>query len=284
MKILFLEFDLEKKDIIIYSGIALICLLISAALFYYVYQRQEARREYVNQQIAIADSLATAQAEADSLLLLAEAEATAKTTEDASKPLFDLDDPNLTDEERMILKMQQLMYNLKYGEPEPPEAIVDVVVENPVLDYRALLDSTIVIMNAQIDSLQNIISVNNDNNDLLKSSIVYKDGQIVDLGDAIAKLDARIKELRAEIERLNQPPPPPPPPPPAEPVKEPDYRQIARIYNNMDAKKVASLMQEMSADKSVRILKAMNQRKKSQVMAALPPGVATRYARLLMDI
>jgi len=282
MKILNFEFDLEKKDIIIYSGIALICLLITIALFYFVYQKQEARREYVNQQIAIADSLAAAQAEADSLLLLAEA--TAKTTEDATKPMFDLDDPDLTDEERMILKMQQLMYNLIYGEPEPPEAIVDVVVESPVLDYRALLDSTIVVMNAQIDSLQNIISVNNDNNDLLKSSIVYKDGQIVDLGDAIAKLDARIRELRAEIERLNQPPPPPPPAAPAEPPKEPDYRQIARIYNNMDAKKVASLMQEMSPDRSVRILKAMNQRKKSQVMAALPPGVATRYARLLMDI
>jgi len=284
MKLLGFEFDLEKKDIIIYSGIALICLLISAALFFFLYQRQEARRDYVNQQIAVADSLAAAQAEADSLLAMAETEASAKAADEQSRPMFDIDNPDLTEEERAILRMQQYFYNLKYGEPEPPEAIVEVVVESPVLDYRALLDSTIVIMNAQIDSLQHIISTNNENNDLLKSSIVYKDGQIVDLGDAIAKLDARIRELRAEIERLNQPPPPPPPPPPAEPTKEPDYRQVAKIYNNMDAKKVASLMQEMSAERSVRILKAMNQRKKSQVMAALPPGVATRYARLLMDI
>jgi len=274
MKIL--KWEIDTKDLIIYGSMALFFLLVDFALIYVVIQRQEVRKEKEAEQVAVADSLAIAEAYADSL---AAAEEAAQQAE-GKRPMFDVDNPDLTDEERSFLLFQQALYNLQYGEPEPPEAIVEVVVEPPMLDYKTLLDSTVVVMNAQIDSLQQIIDQKNQDKDNLETTIVSRDGQIGELGNSITNLNAKIDSLRAEIIVLQTPPPPPP----AKEEKEPDYRQMAKIYNNMDAKKVAQLMQQMSPERSVRILKLMNARKKSQIMAALPAGVATRYSRLLMEI
>ena len=79
--------------------------------------------------------------------------------------------------------------------------------------------------------------------------------------------------------QTSAPPPPPPPPPPEPPL---NYRNLAKLYNNMDAKKVADLMQQMKAEDSVQVLKLMNQRSMAEVMAALPPDVASRYSLLIM--
>jgi len=274
MKIL--KWEIDTKDLIIYGSLALFLILLNIVIIIMVIQRQATRKALAAEQVAEADSLAIVQAYADSLAM-----AEAAANQSSTTPMFDVDNPDLTEDERSLLRLQQYLYTLQHGEPEPPEAIVEVVVEPPVLDYKPLLDSTIVVMNAQIDSLLQIIDQKNQDKDSLQSTIVSKEGFINEQGDTITNLFAQIDSLRAEIVILNTPPPPPPPP---VEVKEPDYKQMARIYNNMDAKKVAQLMQQLSADSSVRILKNMNARKKSQVMAALPPGVAARYTRLLMDI
>lgn len=146
--------------------------------------------------------------------------------------------------------------------------------EKTIADLQTQMDSTLVIMNARVDSLRSIASrLLRENNSLIKS-ITTKDSQIADLNNLIISLNERIKNLEEENFALMNP---------VDDNDDLDFKKIARIYNNMDAKKIAQLLQNMSPEKSVNILKNMNQRKVAQVLAALPPAVATQYSQLLLN-
>jgi flagellar motility protein MotE (MotC chaperone) len=142
-------------------------------------------------------------------------------------------------------------------------------------DFQAIMDSTLNVMSTKVDSLKNAASLMLRDNNTLLQAIEVKNQQLQEQSKIIEDLNAKIIKLEEEIDVMLNPP--------DDSEEQLDFKKIARIYNNMDAKKIAQLMQNMPSDKSVNILKNMNQRKVAQVLAALPPNIATQYSQLLMN-
>lgn len=198
---------------------------------------------------------------------------------------FDVDDSDLSDVEKGFLRLQQMMYAMRHGMPEPEEEIEEeeeeIIEIEPIIivDIKAQLDSVIVALNLRNDSLNVRIDQYRADISSLLANLDQKDHLVEGLNDSILLQQLNIDSLTDEIYRLLNPEP--------EPIVERqqlNYVRLARIYNGMDAKKVAQLMQQMPDEDSVNVLKAMNQRKRSQIMAALPARKANDYAQLLMTL
>ena len=202
---------------------------------------------------------------------------------------------NLTEQELLFMELTRRIQAL-YGveeeeeieeieeEPEPVISMIDIL--------KAELDSTRVAMQIQYDSLQVLIEIliNDHNaeidgyrneinrfhreNQTLSRTIAVREQGNLDLRNQISSLNNIITGLRNEIHALRNPV--------IEPVVELDFKRLANVYNNMDAKKVAQLLQTMTPQQAVNVLKNMNQRKRSQVMTSLPNDVAAVYSELLM--
>jgi flagellar motility protein MotE (MotC chaperone) len=190
--------------------------------------------------------------------------------------LPDLDDPSLSDAERSFIKLQHILFTMRYGslmeeEDEEEEEQITIV------DIQAQMDSTIAVMNTQIDSLRSVIELFENDNQNLITSIDVKESEIVELNNSIESLFSMIQTLQDEIYQLQNPEIE------EEEVRPPNFRQLARLYNNMDARRVSQLLQRMPPEQSVGILRLMNQRKASQIMAVLPPRVADQYAQIMID-
>jgi len=147
------------------------------------------------------------------------------------------------------------------------------------------MEITIASMNAQIDSLMIVIHSFIHENERLKKDLAQRDEEIKNLRQLNENLTLIISNLRQEIYILQNPIIVEEEEPIEEILEiiEPDYRLIARIFNNMDANRVAQILQTLPPETSANILKTMNQRRIAQVMAALPPRVATQYAELLIN-
>jgi flagellar motility protein MotE (MotC chaperone) len=267
-----------KNDLLVYVLIALGCLLINGTfIFFLMLSQPEIERD---EELVAVDP--------DSLDVIVEFEPESEEAEESepaerrrqyvdAPDFFEIDESTLSESELAFVKLQQMLYIMRYGEPELMPEEEPVVFE--IVEVVAEIDSTMIKMAMHVEELESQLELFQTNNEQLTQSIGSRDGQIEELRNSIAQLNLMIETLQSEITILRTPPPAPTVVP-----REPDFRQLARVYNNMDAKKVASLMQSMSDEHSVSVLKAMNQRKVAQIMATLPPAKATAYSRLLANL
>lgn len=244
-----------SKDALVYIIVFLISFIISGAMLLYVYMTNMPKH-------TIADTLAV-EAKIDTEII----DSLEVYLEQPQRPSF-LDhrsiQSDLQEHEQMYLDLVKQIRDVYSG---PKTKVVTLE------DIQTQMDSTLTVMTAQMDSLKSIINLVMRENSSLIKTIETKDMQLADLNRIITNLNSKIEEFKEEITILSD----------METDEDDlDFKKLARIYNNMDPKKIAQLMQNMKPEKSVNILKNMNQRKVAQVMAALPPAVATQYSQLLL--
>ncbi|MCK9329601.1 MAG: hypothetical protein M0Q94_06970 [Candidatus Cloacimonetes bacterium] len=250
-----------SKDGLVYIIIFLISMFLNVFLLGYVYMNRsqdESLIENIDGDSLIADTTIIEQP-VDSLSLML----------DSMKPTF--------------LNRREIQTELKEHEENYlilAKKIRDLYSEKDdnsldEKDFQAIMDSTLNVMSTKVDSLKNAASLMLRDNNTLLQAIEVKNQQLQEQSKIIEDLNAKIIKLEEEIDVMLNPP--------DDSEEQLDFKKIARIYNNMDAKKIAQLMQNMPSDKSVNILKNMNQRKVAQVLAALPPNIATQYSQLLMN-
>ncbi|MDD4157658.1 MAG: hypothetical protein PHY08_13925 [Candidatus Cloacimonetes bacterium] len=250
-----------SKDGLVYIIIFLISMFLNVFLLGYVYMNRsqdESLIENIDGDSLIADTTIIEQP-VDSLSLML----------DSMKPTF--------------LNRREIQTELKEHEEnylilaKKIRDLYSVKDDNSLdgKDFQAIMDSTLNVMSTKVDSLKNAASLMLRDNNTLLQAIEVKNQQLQEQSKIIEDLNAKIIKLEEEIDVMLNPP--------DDSEEQLDFKKIARIYNNMDAKKIAQLMQNMPSDKSVNILKNMNQRKVAQVLAALPPNIATQYSQLLMN-
>jgi flagellar motility protein MotE (MotC chaperone) len=265
-----------KNDMLVYVFIGLVCLLINAVLLWFMVMSRPEIEPTIDVVSISPDSLAIIEEILTEIIVEPEEQRPPRRQFVDAPDFFEVDESTLSESELAFVKLQQMLYTMRYGEPElMPEEEPEVI---EIVEVEAEIDSTMIKMAMHVEELEAQLELFQNDNEHLSHGIGTRDGQIEELRNSIAQLNLMIETLQNEIAILRTPPPPPP----VLVVREPDFRQLARVYNNMDAKRVATLMQSMSDEHSVSVLKIMNQRKVAQIMAALPPAKATAYSRLLL--
>jgi flagellar motility protein MotE (MotC chaperone) len=302
-----LDFD---RDILFYIAINMLCMLMNFCWLFMMYKHKEAVKEIQADFMAQADSLRVAElmneivdeiAQEDTLVI----EKKPKERKRKPTPFDDIDESTLSPADLEFLKLQKLFYAMSHHddeweddeEDEEEEEEIEVIVEPIiVINYQAIMDSSLVALRnkmdsslyekntqlysneqryqAQIGSLNDIITTYKNDTKYLNSNIQTKTKEIEDLNASQKVLITQIEELEDTITELENP---------VVEIPDMDYRQLAKICNGMDAKKVAKLMQQMETDQSVNVIKLMNQRQVSKVMAALPAKVAAQYSLKLAE-
>lgn len=263
------------KEFLVYFIIFLITIMIiGGILVYYYYQNVTTRVD--SDTLMIQDALTVAtlddieeeEEEIDNVRR--------RRQQDIDDEAFD----NLAEHERHFLQLMRNLRILHGGEVEEEDVEEE---EDRLLALMAHMDSTIVALIAQNDSLRSIIihQIVDLNALRERNRNLMQDMSILD--DIIISLHDMISDLREEIEVVSTP---------TEIEEETratevaevvhDFRQVARLYNNMGNARVSQLLQRMPPEQSVEILRLMNQRKVAQIMDLLPPDVASVYSVLLM--
>ncbi|MCL2064532.1 MAG: hypothetical protein FWG98_09195 [Candidatus Cloacimonetes bacterium] len=168
-------------------------------------------------------------------------------------------------------------------EEEEEEEIIEEIEEEIELHptREEILEVTISSMALHLESQRMLMSRYRRENERLREALLSRDDEIIALNYLMETLRETISGLQNEIIVLSTP---------VEieeeieiDITEPDYRQLARIFNNMDASRVAQILQTLPPETAINVLRAMNQRRIPLVMAALPPRVATQYSQLLLN-
>ena len=163
---------------------------------------------------------------------------------------------------------------------EEEEEIIEEIIEEEIVRHPSreeILEIANSTLSAQLDTNRLLIQNYRRENERLRENLLARNDEIDALNYLIASLRETIVYLDNQILMLETP----------EEIEieviEPDYRQLARIFNNMDASRVAQILQTLPPETAVNVLRSMNQRRISQVMAALPPRIATQYSQLIMN-
>ena len=286
-----------SREFLIYSIIFLVTAIVVLSILFITYINRPERIDYTDSLYVVPDSL-----DSEDWDEYYEDYLEDLNYQEASRPSF----INRTNVEVQLTEQEKLFMDLMRGiqalhgvgsEPEEEPEEIEEEEQEPEISLidiiTAQLDSTRIAMQIQSDSLRVLIeklifdhktetdSLRSDinrwvrENQTLRRTITIREQSNLDLRNQLSALNNTITGLRNEIHRLMNPP--------IEPVVEFDYKRLANVYNNMDAKKVGQLLQTMTPEQAVNILKNMNQRKRAAVMQSLPNDIAARYSALLME-
>jgi len=185
---------------------------------------------------------------------------------------------NMPEHERHFLELMEQVraLNMRIATEDRNVAETDRMT-----NVLAEMDSTIIVMIAQNDSLKSVIIHHLVEINVLRDRNSSLNEDIARLDETILSLQETIYELRDEIEILLTPPVIEE----EEEIEEEivlDFRQLARLYNDMDNARVTLLLQRLEPEQAVAVLRLMNRRKVAQIMGLLPQNVAAEYSQLLL--
>ena len=262
------------KDILVYVIIFLITILITGGILIYYYYHNRPLRDDA-ELFVLQDFLEVATPDTT----VVEEEGASDFLERDQLAIDEAILAGLPEHERHFLTLLQQVRALNLG-ASVEDRTVDTEQEMRLL--HAQMDSTIIAMIAQNDSLKSVIihqmvdmNVLRERNRGLMRDISNLDDMIISLYETISDLREEIVILMTTVDIEEED---------TEEmvVIEHDFRLVARLYNNMDNARVSQLLQRMEPTQAIEILKVMNQRKVAQIMGLLPPNVASEYSLLLM--
>jgi len=284
-----------EKDYLMYLIIFLVCVLITGSVLFLTYTNRPVESDIMDTLLVeLSEDFdidnfdyfeyepEPVQQETPRRSFLDRPEAERRTFLNRTGPTQQLSD----NEEHFMSLVEQI--RALFGTPEVEEEEEEEEIEEEEEEeidlgptIEEILEMKITTMTAQIDSLVTTVNYFVRNNYRLQQNLVHKNEEIKDLNQRIVSLRETILWLENEIEFLNTP------------IEievediieeiEPDYRQLARIYNNMDPSRVAQILQTFPPETAVNILMAMNQRNRGRVMSALPPRVVSQYSEIILN-
>lgn len=137
------------------------------------------------------------------------------------------------------------------------------------------VDSLLTVMNKKIDSLRTLNKKYEKQIDNLHRELASDDAIIRKQSEQIKGMDANYKNKIDAINKENAAK--------EKHQEETNVKELAKIYNKMDAKKVAGILQNMPSEKAIQILRFMSPKKTAQILSALPPAVATSYSQKMSE-
>ncbi len=238
-----------KKEILVYIIIFILSFAVTAGFLFYMAKKQKEDKALV----------AASQKQIKTKVVLEK-----KENADSLKAVKD----SLNQVESEFQSFVTQLKNL-YSTTKKPKT------EKELENIQRNVDSLLVILKTKVDSLSE-----KDRKNQKKIAELQKELSIND--NIIRKQIAEIKSINNENKKkreedhqaeLNK-------------QKEKDdtsLRELAKIYNKMDAKKVAEILKNMPVERATAILKRLNQKKIAQILAVLPPAIATSYSSKLTE-
>ena len=264
------------RNLLIYVIIFLITLILAGGfwVYYYYYYvpslvQDEMQDFEFHEGFDIADSTAV------------EEEELSEIRRRDQQMLDELVRANMPEHERHFLELMEQVRALNMRIVTEDRSVAET---DHMTNILAEMDSTIIVMIAQNDSLKSVIIHQLVEINVLRDRNSGLIEDIARLEETILSLQETIYLLREEIEILLTPPI-------IEEEEEEeeieeeivlDFRQLARLYNDMDNARVTQLLQRLEPAQAVAVLRLMNRRKVAQIMGLLPPNVAAEYSHLLL--
>ena len=263
------------RNLLIYVIIFLITLLFAGGfwVYYYYYyapslEQNEAQSFEHYEGFDIADST------------VVETEELSEIKRRDQQMLDELVRANMPEHERHFLELMEQVRALNMRMVTEDRSTTET---DHMANVLAEMDSTIIVMIAQNDSLKSVIIHQLVEINVLRDRNSGLIEDITRLEETILSLQETIYQLKEEIEILLTPPM-------IEEEEEEeiveeiilDFRQLARLYNDMDNARVTQLLQRLEPEQAVAVLRLMNRRKVAQIMGLLPPNVAAEYSQLLL--